>query len=358
MSFDQATTQRSVRRGNALMPWVSGFVIAVMLICCGGLGYVGYLIVRPEPPLPPLVFNTSTPPLDLLTPQTTPLPNPTPAISSFDFPTGKIVFACMFDMARQLSQICLINADGSGFEQLTDNVHANHYYPSLAPDGKSVVFVSNQTGRYEIFESDFEGRQKQLTYNLGETAAPEISPDGSWIVFTLIDAEKHNAIWVMASDGNGAHQIYGQPEGDGWDPTWSPDGQQILFASRVNQIVQLFIINVDGTNMHQVTDMNNLRGRSDWSVRGDIVTYSGTPWTRELYLMKADGSDSRQITPTGGNSQGPSFSPDGEWVAFTAYFDHPGDISGCEIYIMRVDGTRLMRLTDNNYCDWQPRWGP
>jgi TolB protein len=74
--------------------------------------------------------------------------------------------------------------------------------------------------------------------------------------------------------------------------------------------------------------------------------------------MNADGSNAHQLTPSGGNSQGPSFSPDGKWVAFTAYFDHYGDDHGCEIYIIRTDGTDLRRLTDNGYCDYQPRWGP
>jgi tricorn protease len=74
--------------------------------------------------------------------------------------------------------------------------------------------------------------------------------------------------------------------------------------------------------------------------------------------MDPDGSDLHQVSPKGGNSQGPSFSPDGQWIAFTAYFDGFNDINGCEIYIIRTDGTDLRRLTKNDYCDYQPRWGP
>ena len=74
--------------------------------------------------------------------------------------------------------------------------------------------------------------------------------------------------------------------------------------------------------------------------------------------MNVDGLNAHVLSPAGGNAQGPSFSPDGQWVTFTAYYDHPGDENGCEIYIMRVDGTDLRRLTDNDYCDYQPRWGP
>jgi Tol biopolymer transport system component len=149
------------------------------------------------------------------------------------------------------------------------------------------------------------------------------------------------------------------PGVSGWDPTWSPDGNQILFASGPEGGVQLFVVNRDGKDLRQVTNLSSLRGRSDWSPDGEsIVTYAGPSWNREVYILNADGSNARQLTPVGGNSQGPSFSPDGKWVAFTAYFDNYGDDHGCEIYIIRTDGTDLRRLTDNDYCDYQPRWGP
>lgn len=60
----------------------------------------------------------------------------------------------------------------------------------------------------------------------------------------------------------------------------------------------------------------------------------------------------------GVNNLGPSISPDSRWIAFTSYRDRYGDEDGCEIYIMRTDGTDLRRLTNNDYCDRQPRWGP
>ena len=160
---------------------------------------------------------------------------------------------------------------------------------------------------------------------------------------------------LMERNGNNQGNI---PGIEGWDPTWSPDGKQILFASERNGPVQLFAVRENGKNLHQVSNLPAIRGRSDWSILGQIVTYSGEAWHRELYIMNADGSESRQLTPAGGNSQGPSFSTDGNWVAFTAYFDKYGDDHGCEIYIIRADGTDLRRLTDNDYCDYQPRWGP
>ena len=77
----------------------------------------------------------------------------------------------------------------------------------------------------------------------------------------------------------------------------------------------------------------------------------------EVYVMNLDGSNLHQISH-GNNAQGESFSADGKWITLTAYTAVANkDQASCEIYIMRVDGTDLRRLTQNSYCDYQPRWG-
>ena len=279
------------------------------------------------------------------------IPSPTPETD----PSGKIAFTCQLSGVRFLDHICIINADGTGFKQLTSDDGAAHFYPSVAPDGKSVVYSANPTGVYEIYEVDLDGNIRQVTQGLGTLTSPEISPDGNSIAFTLGDGQTAS-LWIIDRDGSHPRVLYGS----GWDPTWSPDGEKILFASydRYNSI-QLFTIDLDGSNLKQVTQMENLRGRSDWSPDGNwAVTYAGEPWARELFYFPFDGGEPAQLTPSGGNSQGPSFSPDGRWVVFTAYFGDLGNEDGCEIYIIRTDGTQLARLTDNDYCDWQPRWGP
>lgn len=291
------------------------------------------------------------------TPHSTPQPDltpasATPAILPVDGPTGKIVYTCQVTG----NQLCIVNADGTGFRQLTSDP-VRHWYASIAPDGASVVYSEYVADNvFEIFEMNLaSGVARQLTDNLGVLIAPEISPDGKSIVFTRGDANGASQIWVMDRSGANPHKINGQ----GWDPTWSPDGTQILFASNMEGANQLFVMNRNGSNPRRITDFDALRGRSDWSPDGAwMVTYNGPAWNREVFIFRPDFSDLRQLTPSGGNSQGPSFSPDGKWVTFTSYFDHYGDDLGCEIYIIRVDGTDLRRLTDNTYCDYQPRWGP
>ncbi|MBL7942113.1 MAG: PD40 domain-containing protein, partial [Flavobacteriales bacterium] len=271
--------------------------------------------------------------------------------------SGKIVFVCQIFKVQASNQICIIHADGSGFRRLTTDDTRQHYYPSISPDGRSLIYAAfREPNIYEIYEMDIErGNVTQLTDRLGNLNGPEISPDGSLIAYKLSTLIS-NQIWLMDRDGSNPRPI---PNASGWDPTWSPDGQFILFASDMQDGIQLYRIRLDGGELQRVSDLPAIRGRSDWSPDGSfIVTYSGQPWQRDVYIMNSDGSNARQLTPTGGNSQGPSISPDGQWVVFTSYFDKYREDHGCEIYIMRVNGTDIRRLTENDYCDYQPRWGP
>jgi TolB protein len=330
------------------------FAAGCAFFACTTLGLGGYLLARSylpasRPTPPPLVFPThaNATPTSQLPPS---LQTPTPITGAG--PTGKIVYVCQVFKSQASDQICIINADGTGQRRLTTRDDARHYYPSLAPDGQHVLFSSNMDGKFRIYDLDL---QSNLT-NLGQTGiAPEVSPDNRYIAFTQNDG-KNDMVWVMERDGANPRLVYG----NGWDPTWAPDGSALLFATTLsNDVVQLMRINLDGSGLQQITDLPLLRGRSDWSPDGrHIVTYSGRPWARQVFILNADGTGPYPLTAENGNGQGPSFSPDGAWVVFTAYFDHPNQIHGCEIYIAHIDGTHLTRLTDNSYCDWQPRWGP
>lgn len=278
-------------------------------------------------------------------------------------PEGKIVYVCQFSKLQGRNQICMVNADGSGQRVLTPAGSYDDFFPSITPDGKSVLFVSTRSGRYQVYDLDIaSGVVRQLTFLTEFSAfAPTASPDNTHIVFYANKdgeeyPESHN-IWIMARDGSGAVQIT-QRDGGGWDPVWSPDGTRILFASEISGFPQLFMINADGTDARQVTHLSGIRGRNDWSSSGEtLATYAGSTWNWDIYIFDINGENVRQLTH-GDNNLAPSFSPDGQWIAFMSYRDHPKQDLGCEIYIMRVDGSDPRRLTDNDICDWQPRWGP
>jgi len=206
-----------------------------------------------------------------------------------DKPGGTIIYTCQVDKNPSHDQICKINPDGSGFEQLTVDMQFQHFYSSWAPDGKSFVFSSSQSGEFKLYEMDLKGNMKIIGDISGELYAPMVSPDG--------------------------------------------------------------------TTVQKISELAGLRGRTDWSVNMAIATYAGErdEHNREIVLLEL-GSTPLTLTD-GGDNLSPTFSPDGQWIAFMSYRDNFWKADGCELYIMRQDGSGVQRLTANDYCDYQPRWG-
>lgn len=189
----------------------------------------------------------------------------------------------------------------------------------------------------------------QVTANGAKNYAPDVSPDGARIVFTSTMGGADQQIWVMDSDGANARRL--TADGDNLDPSWSPDGRRVAFASSRSGEQQLWVMNADGTQQTQVTDLDDAGGRNSWSPDGQtLALYAGrkADGSRRVYLVGPDGRNLRQL-PVDTESVGPSFSPYGGWIAFTA---------GREIYISRLDGRGLTNLTRNSTSDYQPRWGP
>jgi Tol biopolymer transport system component len=347
----QTSSTQSADLKKFILPAI---LIAVGLFCITGLGlgisYIFNNISTPSPSVEtPSITITDTPPdIDPVVTNT-----PVDIVLNPETPTGKIVYTCQIAG----DEICIINADGSGWQRLTD-MPAGSSYANLSPDGQFVVFVGKPDKTTEIMEIDLRtGKIKQLTELEATLGAPEISPDNQYITFTYRTANSASSIWIMDRDGHNPHEFYGASGRDVHDATWSPDGSQILFALGRGESNKLYIMSSDGRDPRLVNDTIDTRGRSDWSVN-DLITFDmGGSFLHEIYTMNLDGSNLQQISH-GDNAQGQSFSPDGKWIAYTAYTDVANkNTASCEIYIMRVDGADARRLTKNNYCDYQPRWG-
>ena len=308
---------------------------------------VGTTVLSTTPPgtaVPTESFVTASPfPTLTITPQNLPT-----AGANFGNtpPTGRIVFTCYIN---QIDQVCLMNADGSGRQQLT-NSSATSYYASLSTDGDTIYFVSKQGGTFDIYSMSPKGKGlKRLTRNIGALYAPELSVSGDRVVFTNESGGKQR-IWVMRPDGKNPHPISDGPEDI--DPTWSPDGSRIAFASARTGQRQLYVMDKDGSEVQQVTHLDNMGGRSTWSPDGTrLAFYRGPQGDHNIFVINVDGTGLIQLT-NGGDNLGPSWSPDGKWIAFTSFRD-----GNNEIYIMHPDGTDVTRLTNNPTSDWQPRWG-
>lgn len=267
---------------------------------------------------------------------------------------GRIIFTCT---RGDYNQLCMINADGTAYQQLS-SLEAHSYYPVYSPQGGSIVYASNQNGGvFDLFLFVFDGaRLLRLTTNIGNVVSPSFSPDGSRILFANRAGEGPTSLWIVDNTGENPDLLYSGPNTI-VAVDWSPIGDRIAFAMAVDQPdgYEVFIMDDDGTNVRQLTrGLPGIGGSIDWSPDGrSLLIYAGPPGNKNIFLVNVDEETATQLT-NGGNNAASSFSPDGQWIAFNSLRNN----DQADIFIMRPDGTDVRQVTDNPEPDWQPQWEP
>lgn len=168
-------------------------------------------------------------------------------------------------------------ADGSDLQALT-NTPGYDAEATISPDGKRVVFTSMRDGDLDIYVMDIDGANVQrLTNALGYDGGAFFSPDGKQIVYRAFHPQapeeiadyqaliKENLVrpskvelFIMNIDGSNQRQITDNGAAN-FAPFFHPSGEKIIFASNVNDNTphrrnfDLFLINPDGSGLEQVT---------------------------------------------------------------------------------------------------------
>jgi len=267
---------------------------------------------------------------------------------------GRLVFTCT---RGDYNQLCMINADGTGYVQLTD-VQAHNYYPVYSPLGGSVVYASNQNGGvFDLFLFLFEGsRLIQLTEQIGNVVSPSFSPDGSKVLFANQASVGPTSLWTVDNTGENEDLLYAGPNTIA-AADWSPAGDTIAFAMPVDQpdSFEIFLMDQDGSNVRQLTrGLAGIGGSLDWSADGKyLLIFAGPPGDKNIFRIDVEAQTATQLT-NGGNNAACSYSPDGQWIAFNSLRNN----DQADIFIMRPDGSSMRQVTTSPEPDWQPHWEP
>jgi Tol biopolymer transport system component len=169
-------------------------------------------------------------------------------------------------------------------------------------------------------------------------------------------------IYVMNADGSGQTRLTNNDASDG-DPSWSPDGSQIVFTSnRDDGNFDIYVMNADdGSDVTRLTNNNAADGDPSWSPDGSQIVFTSNRESGNLgvYVMNADdGSDVTRLTgSTDNDSTEPSWSPDDTRIAFVSNRDS-SDSDDNAIYSMNADdGSDVTRLTGTGADHSVPDWG-
>ncbi len=278
----------------------------------------------------------------------------------------------------------------------------------FSADGTQIVFQSERDPAnpfYQIFVMDREtGDVELVSPGIGKTTCAWIHPDGQQILFSSThedvaaqdkQAEELNLRAMnkqrrYAWDYDQAYDLYVWDREEksysqitdavGYDAeaSFSPDGKQIVFASNraaysrplsdrektlfemdPASMVDLYIMNADGTNVKRLTDTLGYDGGPFFSADGQRICwrrFNEDGATAEIFTMKTDGSDVRRLTSLGAMSWAPYFHPSGDYLVFTTNIH---GFANFELYLVRADGEGVpVRVTYTEGFDGLPVFTP
>jgi Tol biopolymer transport system component len=238
-------------------------------------------------------------------------------------------------------------------------------------DGRGRIVFSQGSDVYSMKPDGTDVRQ--LTHVGANTSAQLAawSPDAKQIVFSEYPPAGPTQLWLMNADGSNQHQLFNDPFND-YFPSFSPNGSHIAFTrcqTTSNGTCAIYRVRTDGTGMTAITDFQPeiFDIAPVYSPDGETIAFGG--FNRggvlgAIYLMEADGSEIRRLTPTELGAQQPFWSPDGESIAFQTHCCNP---QNAEIWTINRGGHELTRLTGSAASDLDipvahynqnPSWSP
>ncbi len=234
--------------------------------------------------------------------------------------------------------------------------------PAISPDGRSVAFVSNRDGHFNLYVGLVRGGNLvQITHDANLKSAPSWSPDGATLAYAQLNASGiwdiwevpalggtprrvilnaadptwspdgrslayfnpvDGAIWISGVSGENAHLGVPPWEGGGWDtqPRFSPDGRGIAFAARYadgSPYGELAVADLDSGKTRLLTHDNALALSPAWSADGQFIYFaSSRGGTINIWKIAATGGVPEQITAGEGDDADLDVSADGKRIVF------------------------------------------
>ena len=273
-------------------------------------------------------------------------------VAKSDLPGGTIAFALLNSLSGSQSyEIHFINPDGTDHRQFPlGGVSEPALHPAQIENPLAFRAWNEPTSPRSIQSSDLEANLPQSVTYFWEDAQPDWSPTENRIIFA--SQRENDRYWRLYTVwGDGSLEVNLRREGR--SPTFAPDGYRFAFEScdSAGNPCGLWVGDLENSEYDSKPILADPLAKSpDWSPVAEDIAYMANPhgdW--DLYLVKSDGSNIRQLTYDRANEGLPTWSPDGEWLAFVSDREEQWGI-----WLLHVETGRLYQTITFADDTWLP----
>ena len=278
-------------------------------------------------------------------------------------PNGDLI---AFRSERDGGGIFVMGSTGESVHRLTDF----GYNPTWSPDGKKVLFATesilNPYGRYsvsQLWTVNVGTGEKQKVFD-GDAVQPSWSLNGKWIAYWGLPAGTgKRVIYILPSSGGKPIAVTSGRYID-WCPVWSPDNKYLYYSSSRGGSMNLWRIRIDENSgkklsgFEPVTTPSPFCEMAKFSEDGRRIVYVSADIRDNIFKLYFDPATEKIIGSPVPVTEGTkqylylNISQDNKWIAAASKGEQES------IYIMRSDGSGIVKLTNDGYKNRGPAWSP
>jgi eukaryotic-like serine/threonine-protein kinase len=212
-------------------------------------------------------------------------------------------------------------------------------------DGREIIFSSTRSGSFGLWRIPVSGGSPAAVPGVGENAfVPAVSRHGNYLAYSYFRRDVN--IWRAAVPnlqvkGTAPIKLIDSTRDD-VSPSYSPDGERIVFSSGRSGSLEIWMCNSEGLNPIQLTNFGaGHTGTPRWAPDGQQIVFDArVTGSSDIYIVGVDGGAPRQLTTEASADIGPIWSKDGRWIFFGS--DRSGD---WEIWKVPGQGGQAVQIT-------------